>query len=296
MAGHLGAAVVAGYFFGEDHQQLDSKVYAGIEGELNRILCGEESIWFNPKKAGVTIPELFEPFAEETPQEGQIATIAQALSRNIDKTRQSGHNVIFAATAIRALRDHPAYATPSIVAGIRKLIEGFRGATAGRGYYGKQRGWMQGESVALPDDDEGFPPYADQQAMVDTVIDELTRSATLRRRGFGGLVHIINHAAALLELSLYGYKDLARRGLAAHRQHVRLWRTLPDLQDELGPVEKAAYDPRTPEFWTRGAFRRDTARLTHRIKTLYGFFTLVRFVEDSEKRKAAGQSFLYLMA
>ena len=61
MAGHLGAAVIAGYFFGEDHPDLDRKVYAGIEGELDRVLRGEESIWFNAKKAGITIPQLFEP-------------------------------------------------------------------------------------------------------------------------------------------------------------------------------------------------------------------------------------------
>ncbi len=52
------------------------------------------------------------------------------------KTRQSGHNVIFATLAIRALHGHPEYATPSIVEGIRKLAETFNGAVPGRGYYG----------------------------------------------------------------------------------------------------------------------------------------------------------------
>ena len=31
MAGHLGAAVVAGYFVGEELPELDDRVYAGIE-------------------------------------------------------------------------------------------------------------------------------------------------------------------------------------------------------------------------------------------------------------------------
>jgi hypothetical protein len=38
MAGHLGAAVVAGYFIAEQHPDLDAKVYQGIEAELNRII------------------------------------------------------------------------------------------------------------------------------------------------------------------------------------------------------------------------------------------------------------------
>ena len=140
MAGHLGAAVVAGYFLGEDHPDFAEEVHSAVEKELDRIIRGEESLWFDSTKAGITAAELFEPFPDERPREEQIATIAEALSANIDKTRQSGHNVIFAAIAIRALHDHPRYATPSIIEGIRKLVEGFHGAVPGRGYYGKQRG------------------------------------------------------------------------------------------------------------------------------------------------------------
>ena len=37
MAGHLGAAVVAGYFFGEDQSDLPKEIYQGIEGEFELI-------------------------------------------------------------------------------------------------------------------------------------------------------------------------------------------------------------------------------------------------------------------
>jgi len=295
LAGHLGAAVVAGYFLGEDQQNLDLKVYAGIEKELDRIIRGEESIWFDPRKAGVTIPELFQPFPKERAKKELIPNIAKALSGNIDKTRQSGHNVIFAATALRALHDHPVYATPPIVEGICKLVEGFDGAVPGRGYYGKERGWIVGDRVSLLPDD-GFPPYQSAQSMVEVVVDDLIRSVSARRQGFGGLFHVINHAAGLIELSQFGYHDLAREGLAAHRHHVRLWRSLPDVEEELGLLERAKHDPRTGDYWTTGTLKRDSARLTHRIKTLYGFFTLLRLVEDSAKREKAEESFLYLMA
>ena len=132
--------------------------------------------------------------------------------------------------------------------------------------------------------------------MANVVFDELIATASVRRQGFGGLWHIINHAAGIIELSLFGYQRLAHRSLAAHRHHVRLWRTLPDVEDELGAVKKADHDPRQPEFWTTGTLKRDQARLTHRIKTLYGFFTLLRFVEDETKRKQAEDNLLYLLA
>jgi hypothetical protein len=295
MAGHLGAAVVAGYFFGEDHPDLDARVVVAIEKQLDLILGGSEALWFDAKKAGITIPQMFQPFPKEPPQPKGIASIAHALSANITQTRQSGHNVIFASIAIRALHDHPDYATPSITNGIRKLIEGFNGAVPGRGYYGKERGWITGDKVTLPRDDR-FSPYKNEQAMAEAVIDELIRSASVRTRGFGGLFHLINHATGLTELSRLGYKDLAQKGLPAHHQHLRLFRSLPDIEAELGPLKKAKYDPRTPEYWSSDGASQWSAQLTHRIKTLFGFFNLLDFIKQGEKRKQAEAKFLYLMA
>lgn len=295
MAGHLGAAVVAGYFFGEEFSDLDDKVYRAVEQELNRIIQGDEALWFDAEKSGITIPELFAPFSDEPAEADRISSIATALAGNIDKVRQSGHNVIFASIAMRALHDHPAYAKPSMIAGIENLIAGFNNAPPGRGYYGEERGWIAGDKVPL-DDDTDFPAYKDQQAMVEVVVDELIRSAAVRRRGFGSLFHIINHAAALTELSRFGYGDLARRGLAAHHHHLRLWRSLPNVADELGPLKSAEYDPRTPDYWSGKAPSQWSAHLTHRIKTMYGLFTLLRFIESPAKRKEAEKQFLYLMA
>lgn len=294
MAGHLGAALVAGRFFSEEHDGIDDRVHAAVQGELDRVIAGEES-WFDPEKVGITIPELFKPLPDGPSQPERVHSIADALSHNIDRLRQSGHNVIFAAMAMRAFHDYPRLATPSIVDGVCKLIEAFDGAPPGRQYYGKERGWINGDEVQLPIDD-GLPPYADEQEMVDVVIDELIHTASEHRQGCGGLWHVISHAAALTELSRLGYEDLARSGLEAQGHHVRLWRVLPNLEEELGAMKRAEHDPRTPEFWATGTLKRDSARLTHRIKTLFGFSTLIRFVDDDVKRKQAEESFLYLMA
>ena len=110
------------------------------------------------------------------------------------------------------------------------------------------------------------------------------------------MFHLINHAAALVDLSTFGYKDLARQGFAAHRNHVRLLRSLPEVEDELGAVVPAGHDPHTPEYWTTGPLKRDSAMLTHRIKTLYGFAILLRLVEDPATRKKAQERFRYMMA
>ena len=41
MAGHLGAALIAGYFVGEQRPDLEPEVYQGIEDDLGRIMRGE---------------------------------------------------------------------------------------------------------------------------------------------------------------------------------------------------------------------------------------------------------------
>ncbi len=294
MAGHLGAAVAAGYFFGEDQSQLPEEVYRGIEGEVRRVIAGEEAIWWNAKQAGVQPSDLFDPLPDEEPTPQAIDAIAAALEKGIGETRQSGHNIIFASIAIRALNGHPQFATPTAIIGVRKLIEGFQTSHAGRGYYGKERGWLNGTQIAVPLD-ESFPVYGSIAEMVRVTIDELIATAAIKKQGFGGLWHIINHAAAITEMDRLGYKALAARALPAHHQHIRLWRTLPDVAIELGNVTKAEHDPRDPSYWS-GMLMRDEARLTHRIKTLYGFYALKRFIDNEPLRSRADDAFLYLMA
>ncbi len=295
MAGHLGAAVVAGYFYGEEHADLEDEVTSAIEEDLDGIIGGEESVWYSARKTGIAVAELFEPFPKTEANEQLVGSIVQELGNNISKTRQSGHNVIFAAIAVRALHDHPEFATPEIVAGIRKLIAGFNGVVPGRGYYGKERGWLNGNQVVL-EQDSGFPVYKSESEMAQVVIDDLIRWGATRKQGFGGHFHIINHATALTELSKYGYEDVARRGLPAHHHHVRLWRSLPDVEGELGKLKQANHHPKTREYWASNRDSQWSAHLTHRIKTLYGFSKLTRFIENDETRALADQKFLYLMA
>ena len=59
MAGHLGASVLAGYYLGEDYPDLPKAVMEGIQGELQRIIQGEEALWTSIAKTGIGARELF---------------------------------------------------------------------------------------------------------------------------------------------------------------------------------------------------------------------------------------------
>jgi hypothetical protein len=163
-------------------------------------------------------------------------------------------------------------------------MAGHLGAAVTAGYF---VGEDQGE---LPD-----AVFRGIEGELDRVIDELITTAAVRKQGFGGLWHVINHAAAITELDRYGYKRVAQEALPAHHHHIRLWRSLPDVETELGAVVKSEHDPREPRYW-EGMLKRDEARLTHRVKTIYGFNCLKRWIDDEAVVHKADDAFRYLMA
>ncbi|GAB6164424.1 hypothetical protein JCM19992_04240 [Thermostilla marina] len=296
MAGHLGAAVLAGYFFAEDHPDLDPAVLDAVRREMDRIIAGEETVWFNPQAKGITIRELFAPPPDSPPVDRAADRLDHALQPSLAKLRQSGHNVIFASLAVRAMRDHPQTATEWAIEGLERLLHLFDNAGPGRAYLGKDRGWCSADAVPL-DPNDGVAPSDDIEVMVARLTDRLITEGGSRRQGVGGLFHIINHAAGIHELAIRGYRTTARKALPAWWTQLRIWLALPNLEDELGPLEKAEHDPRTAAYWSDAQSRNSTqfsGWLTHRLKTLYGFFSLWPYLPPN-KRPQALDRFLYLM-
>ena len=105
MAGHLGASVLAGYYLGEDYPDLPKAVMEGIQGELQRIIQGEEALWTSIGKTGIGARELFAEAGDGewlTSPQGDPEDMVLALSHHGQQLKQSGHNTIFAALALRA--------------------------------------------------------------------------------------------------------------------------------------------------------------------------------------------------
>ena len=293
MSGHLGAAVTAGYFIGEDHGDLSVTISRGIESELDRVLKGEEAIWFDVKKTGTKPSQLFATGPKQAAVPDRIQNIAAALAENVATLKQSGHNVIFASIAIRALRSHEQYATPWAIDGICKLISKFDDVSSGRGYFGKKVGWKTAGQI-LSSKGPPIQPYRSIQEMIDLTMIELIEGSAVKKQGFGGYWHLINHAAGIVELDRLGYPMLAKSSLPAHRQHLQLIRAIPDLSEELGVVNASKHDPLVDEYWSE-ELTRGGASLTHRIKTIYGYHILRRHVEESEFKIQADSAFRNLM-
>ena len=296
MAGHLGASVIAGYSVGEQRADLEPEVLRGIENDLDRVIRGESVFGRKmSRKATLSDPELFEPFPKEQANESLLDRIAERLEKTLSKPRQSGHNVIFGSIAIRALKEHPELCTPSVVDGISRLLAMFEKAHPGSGYYGKAKGRITGNRIPLPEEDDS-PSYDSIEGMALVVLAEMTsQQPELHRIGYGGLVHIINHAAAIADLADYGYPELVPTAIRSHRHHLRLWRNLPNVADEHGPLTVSKFTPHSKAYWTSGDVPYDRALLTHRVKTMFGLDELVAAIDEQASEQAAYDKLRLLM-
>ena len=66
-------------------------------------------------------------------------------------------------------------------------------------------GWKNGNQAPLADE-ATTPAYKSLGDMANVMIGQLIATASEHRRGFGGLFHLINHAAALTELTARGVR------------------------------------------------------------------------------------------
>ena len=83
--------------------------------------------------------------------------------------------------------------------------------------------------------------------------------------------------------------------LRSHRQHLRLWKSLPNVADEMGPVKVSQHTPHKAAYWTSGNVPYDRALLSHRVKTMFGFEELSKAIDEDLKEEQAYDKLRYLM-
>ena len=275
--GHYGAAAICAALLWDEHA-MHGRAAAAMREQVDRMIAE----W----------SDLFVPWPDEPAQPAPVACIAERTAESITELRQSGHNVIFGALALRALHEAPHLARPSIVDGICRLLDTFRDGPPGQGWYGGE-GWRNDVRVDPAPD---IPPYDGSQAVTDAVMNVLARYDRVRRNGYGGEVHVLTHAAALVELDELGYGDLARQGYVAHRVHIALRRTLPYP----APVKRefqtpAPDDPLSAAYWESEAAPRNHWAWGHNLKMLYAFYHLLPRVQDQATRRRGVEQIRVLM-
>jgi len=258
VGGHFGAAVVASHYFCEDND-LDGRTARALRANVDAFLAHR--------------PDQF-PKAGPGAGTADPVRIVERLDRQVHELRSGGHDKIFAALALRALKDLPEYATPAVVDGICRLLEVFaataRPVTASR--------------YALEHPTEPYRGPADLAAA--TLRAMLRPWGHVRQVGTSGVLHWVTHAEALLTLEDLGYGEVARKGYAAHQ----LVHNRPVVDDGSRPPERPPVDWLGPAYWESDTPRRalDGSWLFgHSFKLPYSLFTLLRRVDDEALRSAS---------
>jgi hypothetical protein len=249
--GHNAAAVISSAFFCRE-QKLDADTQKEIRAYLDARLL-KNPIYAAARPKEVADPKLTEGLLED-------------LDAGIATLRGKGHNIIFAVTCLKALRAVPEAVTPERIDGLRKMVRSF----------GKTRG--------EPEEDPEPPLVGldDEQKFVHFVFEQFL---TAMGDGFDGHVVTIGHA--LVELYRMGHKELARKGVPAYWQWVRLARA----GDGEGGGEVAPAPPRVPipltrDYWAAQAKRRIGEIVSsHTIKYPYSFYALAKDVKDEDLKK-----------
>ena len=174
-----------------------------------------------------------------------IEDMVLALSRHGQQLKQSGHNTIFAALALRALKDHPELATQKIVHGLKRLMQQFDQAPPGKGYFGKAQGWLT-KSNHVGCVAEKNPFISMDQAIQEVM--ELCERGHPTSTGFWRLVSSHQPYSCPAVTAPHGMGKPMPIGLKT-LQHLEYYLALPDLTDELGSLQRASVDPRQWSGW-----------------------------------------------
>jgi hypothetical protein len=283
MSGHPPAAVIAAYFFCQENG-LAPDVQSAVQGLVDRVVSGSASIWHTVDGQPVTNAGLFRGQITGSPDEKLISRVASALEGSLAACRDSGHNTIFASLALKALHAAPEYALPPIIAGIVQLLEDFNGRGPGFAHVPGQDQLVDPRELPVPDDLH-LPDYQSTDDMVAAVCAHVV-PRYFNTRGVGGPIHVIDHAAALLDLEASGYSSLVRQGLAAHHQHLTLWLSLPPFPAAENPYRVPTQsDPRAMDYWNAGITLRDQGGYEHRLKFLYGAYRFAAHIQDEGERR-----------
>lgn len=263
--GHYGAAMIAAYFFARE-VELEARTRAALQTELDAF-----------RSEGRQFFEFDTPQEEATPE--RVPEIARSLEQGIDQLRGAGHNVIFAALALKAFHHAPALAKPQWIDGILALDQHLRG-----------------HFRADPDTDfnraHPLPRWQTPQEMLATALAGFARGAG---HGAVGLIHNVTHADAVAELWELGYESLAVRGSEALKIHINQEPTLPRPED--APAEPALDSPLSCRFWESPAVRRATWGFRgHNFKFPYSYYRRRGAIRDADARKACDERALAVIA
>ncbi|RIX50020.1 hypothetical protein D3P08_22395 [Paenibacillus nanensis] len=288
---HFGAAAIGSYFFVKDlgaDQELAQLVFAQ-SGEMVKKYMREDE-------------EDRHPACDE---QTAVSAILGALEHTIGGLHWVGHNVIYSAASLLAIRELQGWGSQTDITGIADLIRAFEKTPPGRSWIGFTAAEVKRMELS---EDDGFPVIAKPEELSLLVLEELSQfTAIYRAESHHDLIgHMLTFSHALNILFDLGHVTFFERGLRPVLKLVKVLRSSRSLTiDEplklSSAVDRLPLHPAIPvkELPTEAAFwKKDYSDhdwdFGHIFKFAHSFYDHLRRVE--EKRESYIENFRCIIA
>lgn len=245
---HFGAAAIGSWFFAQN-DRLDS-------GTRQQIVAQAERMVRSVLKSNDGVAA--QPIVDRSQAE---AAMLNALEHTIDGLHWVGHNVIYSAASLSAIRELDGWGTEEQIAGIVDLIRSFEKTISGRSWIGYNASEVKRFSITSEDH---FPAIRTPEELSAFVLEELASFPIIyRAEAHHDLIgHLLTFSHALNVLHDLGYADFFRRGiipLLKLAKALRASRSIPSMETiklvspvdrlPLQPATRSEYLPVENEFW-----------------------------------------------
>ncbi|RKD75965.1 hypothetical protein ATL39_0175 [Sinobaca qinghaiensis] len=206
---HFGAAAIAGYFFIKENQ-LSAEAVNLIEFQTDLMIKqhSQETVINEEERLDFS-------HAEDI--------ILKALEETIDELHWVGHNVIYAALSLLALKEAPGYSVLYVSTQIAELVRSFAKTTPGRSWIGYSASDVKKLTL---DEKDKIAEINDPYQLSAFVLEELAQFKEIyHAEAHHDLIgHMLTFSHALNILYDLGHNDYFQRGLPSFLKLVKVLR------------------------------------------------------------------------
>ncbi|MCU5115051.1 hypothetical protein OCD79_26450 [Bacillus wiedmannii] len=269
---HFGAAAIASYFFMKDNN-MDEEITHNMYYQTKRML--------NKQNLGEVIDD-----KEEIDFQSAEKMIIKSLEHTIDELHWVGHNVIYAALSLLAMKELQKWGDNQEIEGITNLIISFRKTIPGRSWIG----FTTKEVKQLSIKDEIESELRNPKQLSTFILNELSQfNIIYRAESHHDLIgHLLTFSHAINIMYDLGHRDIFQRGIRPLLKLVYVLRasqkltsnskiTLHSPIDFLPLVEskRAHVLPTEKEFWLKDYSTFDWD-FGHIFKCSYSYFDHIK--------------------
>ncbi|MGG5782809.1 hypothetical protein [Bacillus albus] len=273
---HFGAAAIASYFFMKDNN---------MEEEITRSMYSQTKMMLNNQKLVGIIDS-----KEEIDFQSAEKMIIKSLEHTIDELHWVGHNVIYAALSLLAMKELQKWGDNQAIEGITNLILSFRKTIPGRSWIG----FTTQEVKQLSINDEIESEFKNPKQLSKFILKELSQfNIIYRAESHHDLIgHLLTFSHAINIMYDLGHIDIFHRAIRPLLKLVYVLRASQNLMpnteinlhspiDRLPLIEskRAHVLPTENQFWLKdySAFNWDFG---HVFKFSYSYFDHIKRVPE----------------